>query len=1226
MIGYPISLFKLERRENSNKELTHLLDKVPVFSIKEASHFNINLNAREDFDAITKNNIFNVDLFAGEWFYAATIVSASPEKAYSIGFDVSMDFKARNVSRIKFMKRANSLSGVNLNIDENIDQTNDINLKEAITIPAKYNDYRISRNGNQLELREEEVGDGHSERRAYQERKYVELDLAKVVSVLTRSQSGTGGGSFLQTHDSILESLEMARDYMAFVVYYPSDKVKIRYAFRKAHNPLEGRSYFSDDQKIFGFFKTKKFAILNHRYERESDQEKLTKLNRFYPKNHKITYFFSKSTPEYLKEIGRKAIQSWDSAFKKAETGITVELDETKTVNLGDIRYNIINMVDSKDGARLLGYGPSIVDSQSGEIISATANIYANPFRESWISIIRNYIRFKLGMFQEDQIETMSPVRMIFNDDYFEPLFKKMKKGKFGNYQSSWDNENQEPNRKVYDTAPQAITLPPNKEFAGENTIAQLIRIHERFKKLNLNKRDKKGLFHINSFNHSYRGAISAIEKNCGNELGVYIKNLKIDNVTHNINELEIINKCADILLKDSVLSTLVHEIGHNVGLRHNFMASTDSENYLTDSEGRVLSKTSSSMDYQIGHIDETKAPAPYDTAALRFGYGNKILLENGKVKNIDITKSIKEQMKNSEIKIKNYKFCTDQDVQRVTPLCQRWDHGSNPLEIAKTIINNFKSNYTLYGHRYDRATGSDSFRFSYYHLIRTFLPLKSIYDQWRFYLREFVGEKDQYLHRYNEKDFYNVDNGILLKMSKDSGKYGQHYKEYYEASKEIFKFFKNIIFTPAKTCVTRPLNGVNNFTRLIDFEDLKEELFKSTSLVVTKCEDPELISNLESKGLTLVGEFGTHFEPQMHSLDILDKDYTKTDIVGFKDIKEMALLTFTLRFPLMEHLWQKEFAPNFLDNPLYRRDMLEQAYSRIYYGLNARPYGFNYSREKVWFMHFAREKNYLKSLVINLVRNMNVPGNLEVTDERRSQVAPKISPFIGLIPEKNIVSTTFRDISIYSEVEDPDQVPLVSAASLIIKRNFVKNTLGIIENNLTLVSKEEFLKEVEILKKEGIFYDEEELLADSFTLQMFLEAVGKLAIYLMPEDMRAKLNIKRPISQYSAEILSNIYNPIIEKLAPLFQKANRDPKFKDLANKSLSDFINHHPEILEQFSIEKDFYKSLTLEFLNNQDDIVILIISKINKEIEKAKKLEHKRNDLEAQVDILTEVLLSI
>jgi len=86
-----------------------------------------------------------------------------------------------------------------------------------------------------------------------------------------------------------------------------------------------------------------------------------------------------------------------------------------------------------------------------------------------------------------------------------------------------------------------------------------------------------------------------------------------------------------------------VHEVGHTLGLRHNFAGSLDNQ--------------SSVMEY----IDDVEAvdvgrdhPGPYDAAAIRFLYG--------------LSPNVPTSL-----------FCTDEDT-RVDPDCAQFDTGAQPL------------------------------------------------------------------------------------------------------------------------------------------------------------------------------------------------------------------------------------------------------------------------------------------------------------------------------------------------------------------------------------------------------------------------------------------------------------------------------------------------------------------------------------------------------------------
>jgi len=1039
MVGYPVALYRLERILNENNESTHRLMTVKVNTLAEATHLKVDIISRKDFDSVTKNNVFKSDLLEGEWFYASTVVSASPELANTIGRDLSLDFKARSVSRIKFLKRYDSIVGVNLNIDDNIDTSEEINLKEALSIPVEYLDYKVKKVGNKVSLSEEEVGNDHAERRNFKEREFMKMKLAETHSLLSRDND-----------KAILDSLDIGKDFLSFVVYYPTNEIKIRYALRKAHKPKEGRVYYKDDRKTFGFFSTQKYVILNHRFEREEDYEKLIFLNRFYPDEQKVVYYFSHNTPENLRDVGRESIKVWNEAFAKAGSGISIVLDESKDVNIGDIRFNIINIVDTKDGARLLGYGPSIVDSESGEIISATSNIYANPFRESWIRVLRNYVRSKLGKFNVSAVGAPDPAKMTLMTKMLDDAIESVNKVSEG---TTFTNSQEEV---------KGLGLSEN------SPISFLMNIKEEVKKENLNNpKDfpEEGPGHINSFDITHKDAIAKVEATCNqnSELTNYIDELKAANLESTPQELELLNGCADKLLKESVLSTLVHELGHNFGLRHNFIASTDTENFTLDKDGKPVAQTSSIMDYAPGSVDELLGPGNYDIAAIRFGYANSVELKDGSSKSISLDKSLAEQEREKGLDRKEYKFCTDEHVQRTNPLCQRHDFGTNPKEVVDNIIHSFNTSYSVYGKRYDRAFGPSSVRFGINHLLGTFFQLKKVYDQWRYHLREFVGERNQYLDEFDSQELL----AELESMKSEGGRHAENYRLYYEAADTAYNFIKEIIFTPALTCAGTVKNGPPMYV-FKDFERIKEQVFKDTNVMIDNCDHPMAVAYMDEINMVYVGQFGRFFNAQKTTLDIDDIDYNNTDAVGFNLIKTSALTVLTMRAPMMQHLVEENFAPNFLDNPVYREEIINNTFNRVIMGIDSEKFGYGNAIPIAQKM-FTREKDFLIEQSVTVVKSLNIPGKLEKSDERLMEFSPMITTNPRAIPDGAVV-TRFRHFYIATmPVPEGEEQPLV--LKLINVRKMLQQELNMFDQAF-LLTEEDTLKVKEAFKELGIIKD----------------------------------------------------------------------------------------------------------------------------------------------------------
>lgn len=115
----------------------------------------------------------------------------------------------------------------------------------------------------------------------------------------------------------------------------------------------------------------------------------------------------------------------------------------------------------------------------------------------------------------------------------------------------------------------------------------------------------------------------------------------------------------ADEFVRTWLHEVVIHEVGHNWGLRHNFKGSLGAS---VDQKR----PTNSVMDYNDDQLIVEglflKTPGVYDDEAIRYGY----------------QKSLEPQ--------KTYPFCTDEDANDIfdydfDPRCARFDSGKNPLE-----------------------------------------------------------------------------------------------------------------------------------------------------------------------------------------------------------------------------------------------------------------------------------------------------------------------------------------------------------------------------------------------------------------------------------------------------------------------------------------------------------------------------------------------------------------
>ena len=764
--------------------------------LKETVYLKIHRSTRKKYAYQSKKDFIPADYFNGQWFYSEGEIETYKIEGELGHFSVKLVEGIRQKNKIHFRDSSGVIKDV---------RHRDYHAE----LPVIWSDYEMNQHGGLFVNFGEKMKDNIVPKKS----PYLQIDFEKI-----KSDSRA---------DDILDVL-ITPSYFSYVLLISrgDKKVRKKYSYlRKGFVSEEGfksRKWFLDDsERYFGILPAEPQHVTKLGDRTIDDRLKQHRMIRFHTDQQKtnIVWYLSKNStkdPFYL-QIAREAVNIYNQAFQKITREyciklkkeenckiITLELKEKERKDLGDSRYNIINLFKTEEvgqsqllpGFVLFGLAPSYVNPNTGQVIGATANIILHNLLEESFQQVKDYTRYEI--FQKKRV----------------------------------DQENSE---HVVDPILKALI---EKKCSGKDSLIN----------------------HIQDQASKYsKGEIKPED-----ELG----------------DKDLLLSCGKKIYKISVLTLILHEMGHNFGLSHNFKASVDEDNYYNSIEEikqyfpdlsdwlieeldflkgllgdqRKPFKTSSVMDY-FPVMHTLPVLGKYDLANLRYLYLGQVEDKSGGLISLDIPENLDEQKPLSKAILserKKYLHCSDEVSGRRFEsadnfLCVARDYGSNPLEIVKYHIQTYKRVFNSQRYRYDNGEFANVGVF-----------FKQLNDTLLFH-NHWLGLRDLHFQERGLENYlkYDVskpsesdDDGYLFELTNKVDKHSNYYS-YYKTLGPILDFYLDVLFMESMKCEVEDQFGKRH---IIDLELIKTQFNPD---YVENCYSKSIKEFLADKDLKLIGQRG---------------------------------------------------------------------------------------------------------------------------------------------------------------------------------------------------------------------------------------------------------------------------------------------------------------------------------------------------------------------------------
>lgn len=866
------------------------------------------------YDEVYKESTFQKDLLTSDindpWVYTPSVentpMNVTASRSYTLGDPKLVIFKFRE----------KNLEVLQIPTDKRFAQ-NENNYSPVFKLDVDYKDYRCAEDQfGECGNKEEEVDDKN-----WSQKRFFKADFSKLTTLETNtlpeqlsnlfnkcfSDEGSVVKKVDMTPDSLnisvertmtagiecadVESFDDLRN-LSFKINYHYSFVKLSKLASPGYKPV---IYPNTDRNTFGFFtsETKKLTADN-RTTLDSD---VTYMNRWNPERKEITYYlndgFYEEGMDKLRADSIKAIETVNKSFATAGVDLKIKLEDGRGKAVGDLRNNFLVLVTDPQASGVIGYGPSVANPLNGEIIKGQVVMFYGTIRKYIQETYDELVLEAQEKAANAQSEAAATGSKAVSGGQFKGVSSEMAQTQSAAATLKRDLMNM---FQIQDTVTSTVAAPMfqvpsivanvkldqklQKEIFSHDRIAKTFDIENVVEEMS-----RKSMTHHSmiNWNDSVQSAIDAGDLD--------LTNAKPWNELTDEEKEVLINK----LMPYVWIPTLVHEFGHNLGLRHNFNGSEDKDNYYTEAERTAAGidrnvTYSSVMDYSYSSLNQLPIMGKYDIAALRFGYGRQVEMKDGSIVELK-TPTLEAMKKDPEFaKLKDYKYCTDEHTS-VNPGCNRFDEGSTLAEMAQNYVDSYKKNYEKRNKRNNKLRFSSVDDASYYMSLRnTFEGLRLFFET------------------------YDRIKGMYPTLPADQWESNEFLKDIKAATTIAANFFIDVIKTPSVHCAVVDVK-TGKLAGIVPLENITQEAIS--------CFDDENIG-LDKSKYAVAGQTGKHVNhargPYLRG-DI-KADPTQLDVRGIWADKILA----------MDYLMKRElgvstfddYRSSFIDHAEYKDQILE--------------------------------------------------------------------------------------------------------------------------------------------------------------------------------------------------------------------------------------------------------------------------------------------------------------